>query len=89
MHGANLIRQLRRLAPDIECVGYGGPKMAAAGCRAAMELGAGSPIWELARSEQAYTFQRPGEYITSVLAGAIHAGPYTLEVPPLAIGYYE
>ncbi len=48
--------------------------MAAAGCRAAMELGAGSPIWELARSEQAYTFQRPGEYITSVLAGAIHAG---------------
>ncbi|MFO7531370.1 MAG: class II fructose-bisphosphate aldolase [Candidatus Limnocylindrales bacterium] len=48
--------------------------MAAAGCRAAMELGAGSPIWELARSEQAYTYQRPGEYITSVLAGAIHAG---------------
>jgi len=48
--------------------------MAAAGCRAAMEVGAGSPIWELARSEQAYTYQRPGEYITSVLAGAIHAG---------------
>jgi fructose/tagatose bisphosphate aldolase len=48
--------------------------MAAAGCRAAMEMGSGSPIWELARSEQAYTFQRPGEYITSVLAGAIHAG---------------
>lgn len=48
--------------------------MAAAGCRAALEIGAGSPIWELARSEQAYTFQRPGEYITSVLAGAIHAG---------------
>lgn len=48
--------------------------MAAAGCRAAMELDSGSPIWELARSEQAYTFQRPGEYITSVLAGAIHAG---------------
>jgi fructose/tagatose bisphosphate aldolase len=48
--------------------------MAAAGCRAAMELDAGSPIWELARSEQAYTYQRPGEYITSVLAGCIHAG---------------
>jgi hypothetical protein len=47
--------------------------MVAAGCRAAAELGAGSPIWELARSEQAYTYQRPGEYITSVLAGAIHA----------------
>jgi len=26
--------------------------LVAAGCRAAMELGAGSPIWELARSEQ-------------------------------------
>ena len=49
--------------------------MAAAGCRAAMEIGAGSPIWELARSEQAYTFQRPGEYITSVLAGAASGGP--------------
>ena len=48
--------------------------MAAAGCRAAMELGAGSVIWELARSEQAYTYQRPGEYITSVLAGCISAG---------------
>lgn len=48
--------------------------MAAAGCRAAMELDAGLPIWELARSEQAYTYQRPGEYITSVLAGCIHAG---------------
>ena len=31
-------------------------------------------IFELARSEQEYTFQRPGEYITSVLAGCIHAG---------------
>jgi len=48
--------------------------MAMAGCRAAMELGAGSVIFELARSEQEYTFQRPGEYITSVLAGCIAAG---------------
>jgi fructose/tagatose bisphosphate aldolase len=48
--------------------------MAMAGCRAAMELDAGSVIFELARSEQEYTFQRPGEYITSVLAGAIAAG---------------
>ncbi len=48
--------------------------MAAAGCRAAIEIGSGLPIWELARSEQAYTYQRPAEYITSVLAGCIHAG---------------
>ena len=48
--------------------------MAAAACRAAMELHAGTVIFELARSEQEYTFQRPGEYITSVLAGCVAAG---------------
>ena len=31
-------------------------------------------ILELARSEQTYTFQRPADYLTSVLAGAIAAG---------------
>ena len=34
----------------------------------------GTVILELARSEQTYTFQRPVEYVTSVLAGAIAAG---------------
>ena len=48
--------------------------MAATMCRAADEIDAGAVIFELARSEQEYTFQRPGEYITSVLAGCIHAG---------------
>jgi fructose/tagatose bisphosphate aldolase len=48
--------------------------MAAAACRAAMEVDSGTVIFELARSEQEYTFQRPGEYITSVLAGSIAAG---------------
>jgi fructose/tagatose bisphosphate aldolase len=33
----------------------------------------GALILELARSEQEYTYQRPGEYITSCLAGAIAA----------------
>jgi lipid-A-disaccharide synthase len=32
MHGANLVGALRRRCPDIECVGFGGDKMAAAGC---------------------------------------------------------
>jgi lipid-A-disaccharide synthase len=32
LHGANLIRELRRRRPDMEFVGYGGPRMAAAGC---------------------------------------------------------
>ncbi|HXG13247.1 MAG TPA: lipid-A-disaccharide synthase [Gemmataceae bacterium] len=33
LHGANLIRALRRLRPDLDCVGFGGERMAAAGCR--------------------------------------------------------
>jgi fructose/tagatose bisphosphate aldolase len=48
--------------------------MSAAILRAARELHAGAVIMELARSEQEYTYQRPGEYITSVLAGAIAVG---------------
>jgi fructose/tagatose bisphosphate aldolase len=48
--------------------------MAAAMCRAAQALDAGTIIFELARSEQEYTFQRPGEYLTSVLAGCISTG---------------
>src|SRR5262245_32873924 len=34
----------------------------------------GAVIFELARSEQVYTYQRPMDYATSVLAGAIAAG---------------
>ncbi|MEA2622010.1 MAG: tagatose 1,6-diphosphate aldolase GatY/KbaY [Chloroflexota bacterium] len=48
--------------------------MAAAICRAAQAIDCGLVIFELARSEQEYTFQRPAEYITSVLAGCIAAG---------------
>jgi lipid-A-disaccharide synthase len=33
LHGGNLVRTLREMQPDIECVGYGGDLMAAAGCR--------------------------------------------------------
>ena len=48
--------------------------MAVAVLRAAAGREAGAVIFELARSEQEYTFQRPGEFITAVLAGAIAAG---------------
>jgi fructose-bisphosphate aldolase, class II len=41
---------------------------------AAAKRDAGAVICELARSEQEYTFQRPGEYLTNVLAGAIAVG---------------
>ncbi|MGH2407995.1 MAG: class II fructose-bisphosphate aldolase [Candidatus Limnocylindrales bacterium] len=48
--------------------------MAAAVFLAAAARDAGAVILELARSEQEYTFQRPGEFLTNVLAGAIAAG---------------
>ncbi len=48
--------------------------MAAATFRAATARDVGAVIVELARSEQEYTYQRPGEYLTSVLAGAVAAG---------------
>ncbi|HEY8198794.1 MAG TPA: class II fructose-bisphosphate aldolase [Candidatus Limnocylindrales bacterium] len=48
--------------------------MAAATFRAAVARDVGTVILELARSEQQYTYQRPGEFLTSVLAGAIAAG---------------
>jgi fructose/tagatose bisphosphate aldolase len=48
--------------------------MARAVFRAAADRDAGAVICELARSEQEYTFQRPPEYLTNVLAGALAAG---------------
>ena len=33
LHGANLVRALRTLRPDVECCGFGGERLAAAGCR--------------------------------------------------------
>ena len=48
--------------------------MAKTMCHAAERMDVGTMVFELARSEQEYTFQRPGEYITSVLAGCIAAG---------------
>src|SRR5205085_10056990 len=33
LHGANLVRTFRKLRSDVECVGFGGERMAEAGCR--------------------------------------------------------
>src|SRR5580704_8582339 len=33
IHGANLVRELQQRHPGVECVGFGGERMAAAGCR--------------------------------------------------------
>lgn len=38
LHGANLIRELQRRDPSVRCVGYGGPKMQAAGAELHADL---------------------------------------------------
>ncbi len=45
LHGANLIQQLRRRRPDCEFVGYGGPRMAAAGCTLHEDLTKLAVMW--------------------------------------------
>jgi len=45
LHGANLIRQLHSRFPNLEAVGYGGPKMAAVGCRLHADLTALAVMW--------------------------------------------
>ncbi len=47
LHGANLIRELRRVTPDGEYVGYGGPRMAAAGCQLHADLTELAVMWFL------------------------------------------
>lgn len=46
LHGANLIAELRRRA-DVTCVGYGGPRMAAAGCQLHADLTQLAVMWFL------------------------------------------
>ena len=45
LHGANLIRELQPAQPDCEFVGYGGPRMAAAGCRLHADLTQLAVMW--------------------------------------------
>ncbi len=45
LHGANLIRALRAQHPDWEFVGYGGPKMAEAGCYLHADLTQLAVMW--------------------------------------------
>jgi lipid-A-disaccharide synthase len=47
LHGANLIHELRRRRPDCEFVGYGGPRMAAAGCALHEDLTKLAVMWIL------------------------------------------
>ncbi|MEN6459372.1 MAG: lipid-A-disaccharide synthase [Thermoguttaceae bacterium] len=45
LHGANLIRQLQEQCPGLRAVGYGGPKMAEAGCQLHADLTALAVMW--------------------------------------------
>lgn len=45
IHGANLIKDLRERLPEVECVGYGGPLMEAAGCRLHSDLTQLAVMW--------------------------------------------
>lgn len=45
LHGANLIRELRNRRCDFEFVGYGGPRMAAAGCQLHEDLTRFAMMW--------------------------------------------
>lgn len=47
LHAANLIRQLQARCNDFEAVGYGGPKMAAAGCQLHADLTELAVMWFL------------------------------------------
>jgi len=38
LHGSNLIREFQKHIPDIDATGFGGPRMAAAGCRLAADM---------------------------------------------------
>ena len=45
LHGANLIRELRSQCDNFQAVGYGGPQMAAAGCKLHADLTALAVMW--------------------------------------------
>jgi lipid-A-disaccharide synthase len=45
LHGANLIRAFQRLHPDWQYVGYGGPRMMAAGCQLHADLTQLAVMW--------------------------------------------
>ncbi len=45
LHGANLVRELAARCDRLEAVGYGGPAMAAAGCRLHTDLTALAVMW--------------------------------------------
>src|SRR4051794_631650 len=58
LHGANLILELKRLDPDVRLSGFGGDRMAAAGCQLLYPLCKHSVMWFLQVVKQIFTFIR-------------------------------
>jgi lipid-A-disaccharide synthase len=56
LHGANLVETFRRLRPDVECIGFGGERMQAAGCRLLYPLCRLAVMWFLRVLAHAPTF---------------------------------
>lgn len=76
LHGANLIQHLRRLHPDVECVGFGGPRMEEAGAKLLYPLCQLAVMWLwrvlanahvflqlLSRADRYFRHQRPDAVI--------------------------
>ncbi len=78
LHGANLIRELQAKQPQVECVGFGGPKMAAAGCQLHEDLTqlaliglfkvlANVPkFWKLAQQAETYFRETPPDAVVLI-----------------------
>src|SRR4051812_18775013 len=58
LHGANLVRELRKLDPSIRISGFGGDRMAAAGCRLIYPLSKHSVMGLTNVLKQIFTFIR-------------------------------
>ena len=58
LHGANLIRELKRLDPTIRLSGFGGDRMEAAGCQLLYPLCKHSVMWFFHVIKQIFTFIR-------------------------------
>src|SRR6266508_1929366 len=58
LHGANLIRALKRLEPSIRFSGFGGDKMEAAGCKLLYPLTKLAVMWFLRAILNIFTFIR-------------------------------
>jgi lipid-A-disaccharide synthase len=76
LHGANLVRIFKRIHPNIACVGFGGEKMEAAGCRLLYPLCQLAVMWFarvlaraplflelLSRADRYFRHQRPDAVI--------------------------